>query len=218
MALSPGEFPVTEWRPGGTFAHTYTFMVPKDAPVPTLAGVRVAWVNWATGQTLAKTCGGQPCDPIIGSLAVGLSEEDRRRLDQSPTLQVFDSKIELRGVSYPSSIALGDHLAVRPVWKSIAPDLKDFVVFIHVFDEQGKMVAQHDTPPLSGLFPSSRWQLGEIVPDVITVQSVAQLPAGKYFLRMGVYDAVTKARLSAVDGAGKAAPDAVALLGSFEIR
>lgn len=55
----------------------------------------------------------------------------------------------------------GDPIFVA--WQALAPLQADLTQFLHVTDADGLGLAQHDTPPLAGSYPTLRWQPGDIV-------------------------------------------------------
>ena len=67
-------------------------------------------------------------------------------------------------------------------------------MFLHVLNANGDTVAQRDTVIRAGDYPTSHWQVGEIVLDTPDLPLPA-LPPGRYQLKMGLYDSATFARL-----------------------
>jgi hypothetical protein len=58
-----------------------------------------------------------------------------------------------------------DLLFVMVTWGANAPMQTDYVNFVQVFDENGRLLAQQDRPPLAGYKPTSSWQVGQVVRD-----------------------------------------------------
>jgi hypothetical protein len=80
-------------------------------------------------------------------------------------------------------------------------------VFIHVFDPAtGIPVAQDDAMPHRNAYPTHYWGLEEIVEDPIVIYLDGVAP-GTYGVAVGVYDAITGDRLTAVDGEGAVSAD-----------
>ena len=103
----------------------------------------------------------------------------------------------------------GDGLQLNLYWRTLAPMAKDYVLFVHVVDNQGQKVAQRDAALRGDDYPTSHWQPGEVVVDRADVQLPA-LPAGDYRLEIGLYDAADGQRLP-VSGLAEAANGSVAL-------
>ena len=87
-----------------------------------------------------------------------------------------------------------DQLNVRLNW-SAAPG-GDWHVFAHVLNPDGTLAAQHDSPPLLGLYPFWQWSKGDRVEDVHPID-VSQLPRDRqYTVTVGLYDPATGERLT----------------------
>jgi hypothetical protein len=82
-----------------------------------------------------------------------------------------------------------------------------FKVFTHLVDDQGAILAQHDSPPGGGCCPANTWVDGEIVVDEHTIPLGADLPSGTYQLVVGMYQEETASRLPAYDAEGNELPD-----------
>ena len=65
----------------------------------------------------------------------------------------------------------------------------DYTVFIHLLDEEGRIVAQQDGEPFGGAYPTSVWQQGELLGDEYRLQLPASLPGGTYRVVAGLYRA-----------------------------
>jgi hypothetical protein len=71
--------------------------------------------------------------------------------------------------------------------------------FVHLEDaETHRLVAQADVMPRDWTYPTVEWEVGEVVPDEISI-SVSGLPSGEYELWVGAYHPGTGERLY-VDG------------------
>ncbi|HEY8475487.1 MAG TPA: hypothetical protein VIN09_01315, partial [Chloroflexota bacterium] len=70
-----------------------------------------------------------------------------------------------------------------------------YTVFVQVIDAAGRLVAQHDGLPAGGAAPTTTWAPGEVVRDRHALALPPDLPAGRYALIAGLYDASTLRRL-----------------------
>jgi len=102
-----------------------------------------------------------------------------------------------------ASARAGDVLKVTLQWKADEPISENYHVFVHLQDEQGSLVAQHDAPPANGTCPTWTWQGGEIVQDDHTIILGPDVPATTYTLSVGMYDILTGTRLPAVESTGE---------------
>jgi hypothetical protein len=92
----------------------------------------------------------------------------------------FAGLVALQGYEISrESLAPGEDLEVTLYWEVTAEPPGDYLQFVHLIDEQGLMIAQRDTHPGLGRFPSSQWQVGDRFVDtvVIDVPEVAYAPA-----------------------------------------
>ncbi len=102
-----------------------------------------------------------------------------------------------------ASARAGDVLKVTLQWRADEPISENYHVFVHLQDEQGSLVAQHDAPPANGTCPTWTWQGGEIVQDDHTIILGPDVPATTYTLSVGMYDILTGTRLPAVESTGE---------------
>jgi 4-amino-4-deoxy-L-arabinose transferase-like glycosyltransferase len=126
----------------------------------------------------------------------------------------FGDMIALKGYSlarkgdYPQErvgpCAAGQMLCLEPgssfqvtlFWQALAPVDADYTIFVHVRNAQGTTVAQKDSQPFDGLYPTSQWQLGETVAQPLEVDLPFDLAAGPYSLYIGLYRLDTMTRLT----------------------
>ncbi len=85
-------------------------------------------------------------------------------------------------------------------WQPQRRITRDFKVFVHVTDASGAVVFQQDKLALNALLPTSTWPPGITQRDPYAMLVPAELAAGRYTVRVGLYDPVTNKRLSTPDG------------------
>ena len=108
-------------------------------------------------------------------------------------------------------------LTATLLWQSEARLAEDDHVFVHLLDENGQLVAQHDGVPVHGERPTWSWWDGEVIQDEHTITIDASLPNGTYVLSVGMYDYATGARLPASAPTGESLPSDSVELESIEI-
>ena len=64
---------------------------------------------------------------------------------------------------------------------------EDYTVFVHLLDENGVLIAQHDGVPLSGMRPTSTWTKGERLLDLHEFRIPAEITATTGQLITGMY-------------------------------
>lgn len=97
------------------------------------------------------------------------------------------------------------HLRVTLYWRSAQKIEKDATVFVHLADVNDRLVAQQDSTPARGTYPTSAWQPGELVLDGYELE--VDVAPGTYSIIVGMYDPVTLARLPASNANGAPLPD-----------
>ncbi|MCB0180936.1 MAG: glycosyltransferase family 39 protein [Anaerolineae bacterium] len=128
------------------------------------------------------------------------TRSDRTPLPTSPDKLVnvdLDHSIELVGFSLNPLQAEtdGSKLAITLFWQTLAPLAADYTTFLHLRTSNGVTVAQRDSQPLDGTYPTSQWQPHETIIDPLTLALPEDLPAGSYQLYTGLYRLDTLARL-----------------------
>jgi hypothetical protein len=64
---------------------------------------------------------------------------------------------------------------------------QDYTVFVHLVDSSGTPLAQRDSQPLAGEYPTSWWRAGERVIDPYLLEIPSSLAPGEYDLLAGFY-------------------------------
>lgn len=105
---------------------------------------------------------------------------------QDGSIQLVDAEI----------VPDGDMLQVLLTWnqpEGMPLPTGDYVVFVHVLDQDGNIVAQADRRPGSGTLPPGNWLPGQIT-DQLDIP-IGELPEGNYEVVMGLFDPITFERL-----------------------
>ncbi len=110
--------------------------------------------------------------------------------------------------------AVGDQarVIIDLVWRLTQPTQTSYTLFVHLLNASNEIVAQADTIPVSGLFPTDFWPLGVPVRDQVEIALPPGAPAGRYTIALGWYDWRTSERLPVLDTAGQPLTDRIELL------
>jgi hypothetical protein len=138
-------------------------------------------------------------------------------LPQRPLNAGFDDSIILSGVTTSAAVP-GSDLSVTLAWQPVQAIGEDFIVFVHLLDASGNLVAGHDGRPAAGRFPTPAWRPGLTVTDTHFLPLPADLPPGTYTLRAGLYDPQSGARLLLTTLDSQPAAGDAAELGTIELR
>ena len=88
----------------------------------------------------------------------------------------------------------GQTLEGRLWWKAAERPTRDYSVFVQLLGPDG-LVAQYDSQPRAGSYPTSWWDQGETVEDRFRLVIPDQARPGAYRLIAGMYDPISSLRL-----------------------
>ena len=130
----------------------------------------------------------------------------------------FGNEITLSGFEAADDLSPGAELDVTLYWEAQRPPSDNYVVFVHLLDGKGQAAASHDGPPMDGRYPTKAWLPGEIIPDVHHIALVPDIPAGTYWLKVGMYRWPSLEHLPVWDKQGIEQADHVIVLQSVEVQ
>jgi hypothetical protein len=80
-------------------------------------------------------------------------------------------------------------------WRALSKMDRDYTVFTHLVDGEGRTWGQKDNPPVDGFYPTTYWEPGDIVRDQYEITISPETLPGEYQLETGMYLAETGERL-----------------------
>jgi hypothetical protein len=195
-----GYYPTRAWVPHEVVSDQTMVSIRHDAPpgvyrlhvgAYSLQDGQVKYLPLTTEDGLTNTnhvmitkikIGGPPPGVTVSQPSPGHARTDR--LGDLVTLIGYDLETQR------------DHLTLTLFWRCEAPMTIDYTTFVHVTTAGGgEIVGQMDGPPAGGKYPTSLWDVGEVIRDVVPVPLPEDLPGGDYEIRVGLYDAATGLRL-----------------------
>jgi 4-amino-4-deoxy-L-arabinose transferase-like glycosyltransferase len=189
-APDEGRSPMTAWKPGELMRDSRHIRVAPD-----MVGAQALLLSvidpQPPGNHLPATRDGQRAQNDAVTLGrfvvwpVGLAAPAEK------DAITFQDHLQLSGHTIDQ---VGGQLRVTLDWKASGPAAKDYTVFVHMIAPDGKQVAQHDSQPGGGAFPTSLLGAGMEFPDPHLLD-VTGLPAGDYRLEIGLYDLASGARV-----------------------
>ena len=187
-------FPTYRWQTGDYYRSAWMINLPADAPAG-LYNLDLYWYVYDLDTRKADYS--REFHAPLGAIRVG--EFGAAQIEHAQTTRVGDA-ISLLGWNGASSVARGQALPLDLIWRAERTMNESYTVFVHLVDADGRVVADADSPPFSGLFPTDRWQVGEALRDRHTLRIPNDLAPGNYGIEIGMYLPATGARLP-IDGA-----------------
>ena len=136
---------------------------------------------------------------------------------EHPISANLGNKVSFLGYNLESGFRPGDGIQLTLFWQSLAEMHQDYTVFTHLIDSRNQVWGQKDNPPVDGLYPTTKWQAGEIVRDQYDLIISPDAPPGEYRIEVGMYTAQAGQRLSVLDSEGQRIRDRI-LLGPITIE
>ncbi|MCC6190503.1 MAG: phospholipid carrier-dependent glycosyltransferase [Anaerolineales bacterium] len=212
-----GNAATSQWTPGTIYADTYALPIAVNAQVPTQLWLDVYFRQGETGRLPIVTPQGASAQAVrlwAGRAAPRAAHTDE---PEQPSLAQFENGLRLLGYDASANGAL--YLTLYWELAANEPLGQDYTVFLHLTDAQGVLVLEPaDAPPLDGDWPTSAWLPGRQVADTHVIGLSPTLRAGRYNLRMGLYDPSTGARLAAFRPDGTRWPDDAIVLEGIVVR
>ncbi len=206
-------FPASEWQAGDLIRTSVYLAVPLEQ-----SGGRYSLVLSladATGRRVASVPGMWPFSSDefdVGALTVEEYPLDTSVPDVAYRLDAnFADMIWLRGYDVtadPSTplragpIAPGQTVTVSLVWQAAQRPDRNYTVFLHLVDDEGRLVAQGDSDPVGGLRLTRSWRPGEVIRDDHPIALPDDLPPGNYAMTVGWYDRESPLRLPVETSSG----------------
>jgi hypothetical protein len=197
-----GHLPTDRWQRGAIYRDDYTVTVPANA----YTGNSVMEVHvrpFSGNPLLATDVQGQPLgvDSAIGSISIFKAQDDTASgLAINPARHPIDAglgnQIHLLGFDLDDTTARsGGSIHLVLYWEAKGAINQNYTVFTHLADQAGHPVAQSDAEPQNRNYPTSVWQVGEVVKDPHVIDITPETAPGQYRLLVGIYDHATGARL-----------------------
>jgi hypothetical protein len=130
-----------------------------------------------------------------------------------PLAADFNRQIRLTGYHLNQPLTPGDDLKLTLFWQAEAPVAVDFTVFVQLVDTNNRILAQSDSKPQDGFYPTPAWQPGETIIDQHRFPLPGDIAPGSYDLLVGLYEAENGRRLQILDDAAVFQSDYVRLSG-----
>ena len=145
------------------------------------------------GLVISQTPSASTAITVGSTVTLTVSSGAQGRVDAN-----FDDKLRLLTCEFSQvSLRPGDAVQVVITWQVLERLPAAYTVFIHVVDQDGRMLTQRDQPPLGGSRPTDAWQVGERLLDPYNLYIPSHARPGSYRVLVGLYRGDT--RLPVVD-------------------
>jgi len=180
--------PTSLWRVGEIYKDRCVIALDPKSKTPSKLLLDIAMWEKDSNQKLPIT---DEKGNVLKSVTVDVGLLDSAQpliaTPQARADSTLEGGINFVGYDLPANPTAGQPITLTLYWSTSSLIQNDYTVFVHVFDSQGKRVAQADSPPMNGDWLTSMWQTNRIVVDPHTFT----LPSGQYTIRVGMYDPQT---------------------------
>ncbi|HYN88157.1 MAG TPA: glycosyltransferase family 39 protein [Ardenticatenaceae bacterium] len=191
-------YPSSEWRPGQLIRDLHRLTVAPDA-APGRYPLSVQILDPQLGHQALLTGNILDRRQAIHLGEITIADRPRSYSAPQPATQVavqFGRAIELVGYDVNGAHAQpGGELTLTLFWHALARPEGRYKIFTHLVDAEGTLRSQTDVEPGEGSLATNGWAPGEYVTTTLSIAVPADAPAGRYTLRLGLYDPVTGARV-----------------------
>ncbi len=196
-----GAYPTSIWRPGQSFCDRVHVQLKDKIPAPAVYQVEIGIIDQATQERLpAYVPDGSPLTTnFVERLKIAPDQYVKPPIER-PLDHRFGDQIALMGYDLDRpAIRPGNSVRLRLYWRALRSPEADYTIFAQVRDAANRIVAQKDSPPQGGAYPTTFWDAGEVVTDDRVIEIPADTEPGKYPIKIGLYLPAGGARLK-VDG------------------
>ncbi len=123
----------------------------------------------------------------------------------------FSNGIQMLDIQTRPAVGDRTRVIVDLVWRLTRPAEASYTLFVHLLNASGELVAQADTIPVAGLFPTDTWPVGVPVRDQVEIALPPGALAGRYTLALGWYNWRTGERFPVTDLTGQPLADRIEL-------
>jgi hypothetical protein len=219
-SISYPEVGTSHWPVGARLKEGYLLNIPVDAPSVMDIYVNLYELDTEERLLLSGADGVVTAEDRVRIGRLGLKTGKIPDLEgeiASADFMLGDS-LHVTGFKLPDVLVVADNLAVGLQIEARQQVYEDYILFFHLLDANGKVVAQSDSPTLIGY-----WTTAALIPSVpLGAERVIDLPddlrAGEYQLMVGMYSYDSLERLSAHDSQGNTLPDGLIEAGWVNIR
>jgi uncharacterized membrane protein len=142
----------------------------------------------ASGQSLGT-------DVLLSKLSVQKDKSSKSANQLQVEHPFFVDMNEIRLLGYfnlPSNVHPGETLALGVYWRARGKPRGDYEVIVRLLDSNNHVVIEQASRPAAGTYPTTEWDVGEVLLDWHDLDVPSQIPAGDYSLMVELRDVSSK--------------------------
>jgi hypothetical protein len=178
------------WQPGSLHEDKHAVTVPDWAPVPTVAELRVDFLDMAAEHRLPSIAPDGRDFVVVGRYRI---VGDARPPPLPGPERAYEDGTKLLGAEVSP---IGDRVGGTIYFGASRVPRRSHTVSVQLVGPRG-LVAQDDRLPRGGLFPTTDWRPGDVVPHEFALTVPAPVSTGRYQLLVVMYDLPERTRLRA---------------------
>lgn len=198
-----GSYPIGVWQPGGRFCDKVHVQLNDTVRAPAIYQVEVSFIDQVTNQRLPAVApdGTTLSTNFVDTLKVAPAAYAVPAIENPVNYRLGD-QIELIGYDLrPAQVQPGQAARLRLYWRAVRPPDLNYTVFVHVPMSATALLAQADSPPQTGAYPTTFWDAGEVVSDEHVIAIGPEARSGQYPIVVGLYNPLDGARLPLMNNA-----------------
>lgn len=182
-----GLIATTYLEPGRRWADSYVVPIDGSAYAPEELTVRIGLYDYASCPACERMITSEGESSVdIGQ--VRLNERPGADNVPNPVAFNFGEKMELTGYHLDKREATPGETAVLTLyWRGLEKMEINYTISAQVLGPENRRLAQEDSWPLDGDFPTAAWEPGERVEDTYNLVLAPDTPPGKYKIQIAVY-------------------------------
>jgi hypothetical protein len=106
---------------------------------------------------------------------------------RTETIKILGYDLATAEAGNTAETAPGEAITITLYWQTTQKLSIDYTSYVHLVAADGHGITQNDHRPGGSFYPSSQWQVGEVLHDRHILTIPPETPAGMYRLRVGLY-------------------------------
>lgn len=192
-----GFTPTNQWRPGKPVGDQYTLQLPPTIPAGDYT-ITIAVHPIGDGEELPaldETGNALGTQPIIGTVKIEKNKDSFLASDlwwiEQP-LYVDMREMRFLGFDLPRKVVEpGAVLPIGLYWRARSKPQGDYAVAVELRDADGRVVVDQSNRPANGTYPTTQWDIGEVLLDWHDLALPQNISEGDYRVWVLLRDANT---------------------------